>query len=125
MKVTSRNQFLTALILGLGLIIGGGWGSLAIAGDSVEVTVKAKQGFKFEPSKVEVPAGAKVKLNFENTGVMAHNLKVPELDAGTDTIGADKSESITFTAGKSGSYQFICDIPGHKEAGMKGSINVQ
>ena len=124
MKSIGSNSFRPAA-LGLAMAMLAGMSTTATAGDPVTVTVQAKQGFKFEPSNVEVPEGAEVHLTFENTGLMGHNLKVPELDAGTQTIAADKSETITFTADSSGSYQFICDVPGHKEAGMKGTIRVK
>lgn len=125
MKITAFSKLLTMPILGLALALSSGWSALAAAGETVEVTVNAKQGFKFEPSSVEVPRGARVTLTFENTGLMAHNLKIPELDAGTGTIGADKSEVITLSVDEKGSYEFICDVPGHAEAGMTGTFKVQ
>ncbi len=97
----------------------------ANAADTVEVTVEARQGFKFEPSSLEVPEGTEVVLRFENAGIMAHNFKVPGLDAGTETIAAGKNETITFTAGESGTYEFLCDVPGHADAGMTGQITVR
>lgn len=102
-----------------------GWSSLAAAGETVEVTVKGKSGFKFEPSTVEVPAGGRVKLTFANVDTMGHSLKVPELNAGTKTIGPDKRETITFTVGDSGSYEFICGVAGHAKLGMKGSLKIK
>jgi len=98
---------------------------LASAADPVEVSVKAKQGFKFEPSSLEVPAGAEVVVSFENAGAMAHNVQFPEFEAGTETIGSGKNETITFTAGESGTYEFLCDVPGHAQAGMKGELKVR
>jgi nitrite reductase (NO-forming) len=88
------------------------------------VTVQAKQGFKFEPSTLEVAAGSEVVLRFENKGIMAHNIKVPALNAGTETIGGGKSQTITFTVDQNGTYEFECSVPGHAQAGMTGQIKV-
>lgn len=95
------------------------------AADTVEVTVKAKPGFKFEPATLEVPAGAEVVLKFENAGIMAHNITVPELGVATPTISAGESETIKFTVGEKGTYKYICSVPGHAQAGMTGQITVR
>jgi uncharacterized cupredoxin-like copper-binding protein len=97
----------------------------ASGAEKVEVTVEAKTGFKFEPSTLEIPEGAEVVLTFKNSGVMAHNFEVPSLDVATKTIGAGKTETVTFTASKKGSYKFICTVPGHAPAGMTGQIAVR
>ena len=97
----------------------------AQAAETVEVSVEARQGFRFEPSTLEVPAGAEVVVRFENAGAMAHNVQFPEFDAGTGTIGSGKSETVRFTAGESGTYEYLCDVPGHADAGMTGKITVR
>ncbi|MYL25825.1 MULTISPECIES: cupredoxin domain-containing protein [Halomonadaceae] len=117
MRVRTFGKQLSALLLGFPVI--------ALAAESADVTIQAKPGFQFEPSTIEVPAGAEVTVNFENTGAMGHNFTVPELNAGTETIGADQNESITFTVGESGSYEFICDVAGHAAAGMTGTLKVK
>jgi nitrite reductase (NO-forming) len=55
---------------------------------------------------------------------MAHNIKVPALNAGTETIGGGKSQTITFTVDQNGTYEFECSVPGHAQAGMTGQIKV-
>lgn len=39
--------------------------------------------------------------------------------------GANGSETLTFTAPEAGSYLYICTVPGHYAAGMKGTLTVQ
>ena len=31
----------------------------------------------------------------------------------------------TFTIERAGTYTFVCSVPGHSDAGMKGTITVQ
>ena len=97
----------------------------AHATETVKVSVEARQGFKFEPSALEVPAGTEVVVRFENAGAMAHNVQFPEFDAGTETIGSGKSETFRFTVGEAGTYRYLCDVPGHADAGMTGEITVR
>ncbi|TMW73916.1 plastocyanin/azurin family copper-binding protein [Alteribacter natronophilus] len=35
-----------------------------------------------------------------------------------------ETSSIIFTPLKTGTYEFFCTIPGHKEAGMRGTLIV-
>jgi nitrite reductase (NO-forming) len=119
MRTTGLKMTGFTMILALASMLGG-----ALQANAAEVSVQAKQGFKFERSTLEVPAGSEVVLRFENTGIMAHNIKVPALNAGTETIGGGKSQTITFTVGKSGAYEFRCSVPGHAQAGMTGQIKV-
>lgn len=104
------------------LLIGG---LQAHAGETVKVSVEARQGFSFEPATLEVSEGAEVVVQFKNAGAMAHNIQFPEFGAGTETIGSGKSKTLRFTAGESGTYKFLCDVPGHAAAGMTGRITVR
>ena len=74
----------------------------------VEITMSE---FKFEPSTIEVKAG-KVKFHFNNTGAIEHTAVIPELSKGTSMV-------------KPGTYNIVCDIPGHKEAGMEMTLVVK
>ena len=122
MRTTGLKTIGFTMMLALASLLGGAL--QANAADTVKVTVQAKQGFKFEPSTLEVPAGSEVVLRFENKGIMAHNIKVPLMNAGTETIGGGKSETITFTVDQNGTYEFKCSVPGHAQAGMTGQIKV-
>lgn len=37
---------------------------------------------------------------------------------------AGETRSITFTPTEAGTYEFVCTVPGHKEAGMTGTLIV-
>jgi len=123
MQADSLKKAQIPSILASALLLMGGLH--AHAAETVEVNVEARQGFKFEPSTLEVPAGTEVVVQFKNAGAMAHNVQFPEFDAGTETIGSGKSETFRFTAGESGTYEYLCDVPGHAQAGMTGEITVR
>jgi sulfocyanin len=85
---------------------------------------------------VTVPVGWKVVIHYSNGGALRHSLDVipytgtqPDSApapafAGASTkdlvdgIGVGKQETVTFTAGKAGTYEFLCGVLGHAQAGM-------
>ena len=44
---------------------------------------------------------------------------------GDPTSAGDGAETITFTAGPGGRYQYVCPMPGHAQMGMHGSFIVK
>ena len=44
---------------------------------------------------------------------------------GDPTAAGDGANTISFTAGDAGSYQYICPMPGHAQMGMHGSFTVR
>jgi nitrite reductase (NO-forming) len=96
--------------------------SLAPATLDTNVTFAASE-FKFSPTSVQVPLGEKVRFTLNNTGVVEHDLTI---SAAGFTLRARPGQSATgeFTFQNAGTFDFICSIPGHKDAGMKGSLTV-
>ena len=79
----------------------------------------------FTQTELTVPANTEVTINLTNNGVGEHNFTIDELGASSDNYASGQSGSFTFNTGEPGSYQFYCSIPGHKEAGMVGTLIVQ
>jgi nitrite reductase (NO-forming) len=86
------------------------------------VTLKASE-FKFSPSSIEVPVGQKVTFTLDNTGVVEHDITI---QAAGFTLLAKAGQVATgeFTFNTAGVFDIICSIPGHKDAGMKGTLTV-
>jgi uncharacterized cupredoxin-like copper-binding protein len=76
--------------------------------------------FKFTLTTKTVRHG-KVTFKFTNKGRLKHDFKI----AGKKTalIAPGKSGSVTVTL-KRGTYTYICTVPGHAAAGMKGKLKV-
>ena len=81
---------------------------------TVEVTIGTPQGNEtlFLPDEATVPAGAQVRLTFENRTNTPHNLTFgPPIDARTQpNVEPGDSETFEFTAPQPGSYEFICTL---------------
>lgn len=89
-----------------------------------EITVVGTE-FAFSPSAITVQAGQKVKLTFKNEGRAPHNLVIEGFGISTKTIGGGQADIVEFAAPQSGTYTFICSVPGHAAAGMSGDLTVE
>ena len=91
------------------------------------VSVKGSE-YKFEPGNVVVRGGGgSVRVELENTGSLAHNLRV--FRGGSDIGGTP-----TFTGGEKesgsvelqpGEYEMVCTVGDHADLGMKGKLTVR
>lgn len=50
---------------------------------------------------------------------------VPGVIAGSKVLNQNGSETITIPAQAAGTYSYICTVPGHYPAGMKGTLTVK
>lgn len=89
------------------------------------VIVVVGDEFSFTPSEISFKAGEMAKISFRNEGESMHNLVIEELGVESDLIGPGEVDYFEFTPDKSGSFEMICSIAGHKEAGMKGSLTIE
>ena len=95
-----------------------------MASEEVTITVEGGEWF-FKPETIMVKQGQEVTIKLENVGSVPHNLKVGQFDAKTETVGGGSTTSITFVADKAGKFPFWCAIPGHRSAGMEGTLIVE
>lgn len=90
----------------------------------IELRVVATE-FKYEPNVLEVPAGVPVNLLIDNSGAATeHGLTLAEFGVRLE-VRAGEVAGKTVIFDRSGEYEFICDLPGHKEADMKGKLLVK
>ena len=81
---------------------------------------------KYSTTTLTTKAG-KVSIAFTNMAPLSHNLTVASSSGtqvgATETFqGATKTLSLNLT---SGVYKFFCTVPGHRAAGMEGTLTVQ
>ena len=101
---------------------------------NVTVTVTKTTEFKFKLSKVALKKGV-VAFKVSNGGNLPHDFKVCSSNKGTLTANTCTGRSTPLTSPgqtntlrvtflRSGTYEYLCTIPGHAQAGMKGLIKV-
>jgi uncharacterized cupredoxin-like copper-binding protein len=106
--------------LAAGIFATGG-GANTSAGRAAQATTKitvVATEFKFKLSKRSVTAGT-VIFTVKNKGKIAHDFKIAGKK--TKTIQPGKS-AVLRVAMKKGRFQYICTLPGHARAGMKGAF---
>jgi plastocyanin len=95
------------------------------AGEVTNLTIGTKTGDElgFDPDEVSVPAGAQVKITFENRSALPHNLTFKDpITAATDPVVAPgASATVEFTAPAPGDYAWSCTI----HPGMEGKLTVE
>jgi uncharacterized cupredoxin-like copper-binding protein len=91
-------------------------GSTSSKTTSVGVTAKE---FSFKLTRKSAPHG-KVTFKVTNKGSLKHDFKIA--GKATKMLGHNKSTSITVTLKKGKKYTYICTVPGHAAAGMKGTF---
>jgi plastocyanin len=97
---------------------GGPGGTLKLAAD--------ESALAFDKTELTSKPG-KVTIDFDNPSSIPHNVEVEteggEVLGGTETI-ASTEEKATVEL-EPGTYTFFCSVPGHREAGMEGTLTVK
>ncbi len=111
----------------------------------VEVIMKEGDGkMEYAPNRVEVKRNEQIRFVLKNAGELAHefvlattadNLKHAELmqkypdmehdDPNGKTLQPKANSEILWRFTKRGTFEFGCLIPGHREAGMTGTVVVK
>src|SRR5690554_1415445 len=75
--------------------------------------------------ELRVAEGAVVAITLTNADGAMHDIAVPDFGAQSDqVIGEGSATTIVFRANKAGVFEYLCTIPGHKQAGMFGKLIV-
>lgn len=82
------------------------------------------RNFSFSTSEIRVKKGDQVTINFESTDGF-HDWVVQEFGAVTARVNTGGKTSVTFTADKSGTFEYYCSVSAHRAAGMKGQLIVE
>ena len=91
---------------------------------STASTIQVKGGeFFFRLSTKSIAKPGKATFVFTNIGHVAHDFKIDGKVTPLIQPGQTTKLAVTFT--KAGSYPYLCTVPGHAEAGMKGTFTVR
>ncbi|HWG86020.1 MAG TPA: copper-containing nitrite reductase [Deinococcales bacterium] len=74
--------------------------------------------------ELRVKPGQKVTVRLVNVDVMPHDFTVREFGAQSKYVMPGQEASISFTAGREGSFRYYCSLIGHRMAGMEGDLVV-
>lgn len=111
-----------------GVAVGGGGRVSTVEEGASEIRVSAApKGLAYTTDHVTVEAGETL-LHFENPQTMPHDLDLETADgtpiADMETIGGGYAD-VPIRNLEAGDYVFYCSVPGHREAGMEGTVTVE
>lgn len=85
-----------------------------------EISITSRN-FSFSPKTLTLKEGQPVKITFQNRGT--HTFTIDELGVNKSLTGS--SSTVEFTPTRSGTYEFYCAVPGHRQQGMLGALTVE
>lgn len=99
---------------------------------TLEVTA---DDYSFDKQEVRIMRGQPIRLVLRNSGTAEHDLVIEGLAANVTSPGRHGTglhvhalpgqiDTVEFIPLRSGTYQAVCTIPGHQEAGMEVAIDV-
>ncbi len=95
-------------------------------GGTVKVAADPSGALKFEQSSLTAPAGTDT-FEFTNESSTPHDF-VLEDSSGKEVAKTDVITGDTATTGatlKAGKYTYFCSVPGHRQAGMEGTLTAK
>ena len=97
---------------------------------TIDLAADPSGQLKYTASTLSAKAG-KVTIDFTNTSPLPHDIVLIDAATYSPTAkvlgktpifqGGSKSFTVTLTSGK---YTYYCSVPGHRQAGMQGTLTV-
>jgi uncharacterized cupredoxin-like copper-binding protein len=102
---------------------GGSSGYKEPKGPAVDTLSVESGNVFFKPTKLTSAAGI-VKISLKNIESGTHDLVIRDVPGFELEVSGEGSTASGKVELKAKTYEFYCTIPGHEEAGMKGTITV-
>ena len=111
-----------------------------LAGSVPESTLSLKaRDIAFDRDELAATAGAVFVIVLKNTGVLLHDFTIDEIPADVSAVeqqrpgrsdvhvalDRDAQERLLLRVTRPGEYTFYCSVPGHRQAGMEGTLLVR
>jgi len=96
------------------------------AAAALEFETDPEGALAYTTTEAEAKAG-KVEVEFNNPQALTHDVAIE--DSNGEVVGQteliDSGSDSTTVNLKPGTYTFFCTVPGHREAGMEGTLTVK
>jgi uncharacterized cupredoxin-like copper-binding protein len=101
-----------------------GLGAAASPRSATATTIQVSGGeFFFRLRTKSIAKPGKVTFVFKNIGHVQHDFKIN--GKRTPLIGPGRTARLVVTFRKKGRFPYLCTVPGHAQAGMKGTFTVR
>jgi len=98
------------------------------AGDAVVVDLAADPSgaLAYDTDSLEAKAG-NIAIAFTNDAAIGHDVVIEKdgAEVARGDVITGSSETVAISNAKPGEYTFYCSLPGHREAGMEGTLTVK
>lgn len=122
-RVVAASIAVAALASGCGSDSGSDSGADSSTDERSDTTIEITgRSFRFEPDEIRVHAGQPATLRLTALGDH-HDLVIDAFDFHVAADQGERSEA-TLSAPTEGRYPFYCSVPGHRDAGMEGTLVV-
>jgi FtsP/CotA-like multicopper oxidase with cupredoxin domain/plastocyanin len=91
-------------------------------GDHAGMASVSLTEFAIDPEALTVEAGGMVHVS--NDGTIEHNLAIQGEDIRTENLGAGDTGELQLGDLAPGDYELLCELPGHADSGMRGTLTV-
>ena len=96
------------------------------AGGTVALSAPADGSFAYDQASAQTTAGS-VTVDFDNPASLSHDVVIED-ESGTEIGKTDlvsQGNTSTTVELAPGTYTYYCDVPGHREGGMEGTLTVK
>ena len=101
-------------------------GGAAGGGSTVDISTPSGSDLAFDQKSVSAKAG-NVTIDFDNKQPLQHDVAVADSSGKvlgqTDLVSSGTANATVDL--QPGTYTFYCTVPGHREAGMQGTLTVK
>jgi len=123
--VLRDSAFLAAIAIVAFALAGGVYAADQAIDASAQKVEVVGRNVAFEPAEIRIRAGQWTVVRFTNADPIFHDWMVEGLaniDAGARP---GQTSSLRFVIDRPGTYEYLCTVPGHAEAGMIGTLIVE
>ena len=103
-----------------------GGGGAAGGGSTVNISTPGGSTLAYDQKSVSAKAGS-VTINFDNKEALQHDVAVADSSGKvlgqTDLVSSGTANATVNL--QPGTYTFYCTVPGHRDAGMEGTLTVK
>lgn len=79
---------------------------------------------EIQPAELTIAANTDVTISVTNEGTFGHDFTLEDQGMGTSLLDPGSSEDVVVNLA-AGTYVYYCSVPGHREAGMMGTLTVE
>jgi plastocyanin len=101
-------------------------GGAAGGGSAVDISTPGGSTLAYDQKDVSAKAGS-VTINFDNKEALQHDVAVADSSGKvlgqTDLVSSGTANATVDV--QPGTYTFYCTVPGHRDAGMEGTLTVK